>query len=124
MCEGSTAGRINRCDPGDVVARGTAVVVNPTAATDRHGLPGRAERRSVPERVETADPEGVDYGWVMQMTFVVTVTAGAVLVAALSAFVTLPTWGARASFAIRVGAVIWIVTAMGAYYYEKNIRAE
>jgi len=78
----------------------------------------------VPERVETADPEGVDYGWVMQMTFVVTVTAGSVLVAALSAFVTLPTWGARAGFAIRVGAAIWILTALAAYYYEKNVRAE
>lgn len=91
---------------------------------DRHGLPDRLERRTVPERVESTDPEGVDYGWVMQMTFVVTVTAGAVLVAALSAFVTLPTWGARASFAIRVGAVIWIVTALAAYYYENNVRAE
>lgn len=78
----------------------------------------------MPERVESTEPEGVDYGWVMQMTFVVTVTAGAALVAALSAFVTLPTWGARASFAIRVGAVIWIVTALAAYYYEKNVRAE
>ncbi|MFC7136856.1 DUF5822 domain-containing protein [Halobaculum litoreum] len=77
----------------------------------------------MPERVETTDPDGVDYGWVMQATFVVTVTLGSVLVAALSAFVVLPTWAARASFAIRVGAVIWIVTAVGAYYYEKNVRA-
>nr|WP_284033251.1 DUF5822 domain-containing protein [Halobaculum sp. DT31] len=59
----------------------------------------------------------------MQATFVVTVTLGSLLVAALSVFVTLPTWGARASFAIRVGAVIWILTALGAYYYEKNVRA-
>jgi hypothetical protein len=78
----------------------------------------------VPERVETTDPEGVDYGWVMQMTFVVTVTAGSVLVAVLSAFATLPTWGARAAFAVRVGAVVWIVTALAAYYYEKNVRAK
>ena len=78
----------------------------------------------MPERVETTDPDGVDYGWVMQATFVVTVTLGSALVAALSLFVTLPTWGARASFAIRVGAVIWIVTALGAYYYERTVRAE
>ncbi|WP_435063859.1 DUF5822 domain-containing protein [Halobaculum sp. EA56] len=77
----------------------------------------------MPERVETTDPEGVDYGWVMQATFVVTVTVGAALVAALSAFVALPTWEARAGFAVRVGAVVWIVTALGAYYYEKNVRA-
>ncbi|SHH35552.1 DUF5822 domain-containing protein [Halobaculum gomorrense] len=78
----------------------------------------------MPERVETTDPEGVDYGWVMQMTFVLTVTAGSALVASLSVFVTLPTWGARAGFAVRVGAVIWILTALAAYYYEKNVRAE
>ena len=78
----------------------------------------------MPERVETTDPEGVDYGWVMQMPCVATVTAGSVLVAVLSAFATLPTWGARAAFAVRVGAVIWIVTALAAYYYEKNVRAE
>ncbi|MXR42695.1 hypothetical protein GRX01_15280 [Halobaculum sp. WSA2] len=77
----------------------------------------------MPERVESADPEGVDYGWVMQITFVVTVTAGSILIAALSAFVTLPTWAARASFAIRVGAAVWIVTALAAYYYERNVRA-
>ncbi|UIO98588.1 DUF5822 domain-containing protein [Halobaculum sp. CBA1158] len=77
----------------------------------------------MPERVETTDPEGVDYGWVMQTTFVLTVTFGALVVAALSAFVTLPTWGARAGFAIRVGAVIWIVTAVAVFYYEKTVRA-
>ena len=76
----------------------------------------------MPEPVETTDPEGVDYGWVMQVTFAVTVTLGAGVVAALSAFVTLPTWGSRAEFAIRVGAAIWIVTALGAFYYEKRYR--
>ncbi|QZP37887.1 DUF5822 domain-containing protein [Halobaculum magnesiiphilum] len=120
----STADRINRCDPGDRRRPRASVGTPRVATTDRHGLPGRLEPRTVPERVESTDPDGVDYGWVMQMTFVVTVTAGAVLVAALSAFVTLPTWGARASFAIRVGAVIWIVTALAAYYYERNVRAE
>lgn len=77
----------------------------------------------MPEHVESTDPEGVDYGWVMQITFVVTVTAGAALIAALSAFVTLPTWAARAGFAIRVGAAVWIVTALAVYYYERNVRA-
>ena len=77
----------------------------------------------MPEPVETTDPEGVDYGWVMQVTFAVTVTVGAVVVAALSAFVSLPTWASRAGFAIRVGAGVWIVTALGAFYYEKRYRA-
>ena len=45
----------------------------------------------MPERVGSTDPEGVDYGWVMQTTFVVTIVAGAPAVAALSTIVPLPT---------------------------------
>lgn len=70
--------------------------------------------------VETSDPEGVDFGWVMQITFVVTILVGSPIVAALSLTTTLPTWGARASFAIRVGAVIWFITATGAYLYARR----
>ena len=57
----------------------------------------------MPERVETTDPDGVDYGWVMQTTFVLTIVIGAPVVAALSLFVTLPNWPTRAEFAVRVG---------------------
>jgi len=78
----------------------------------------------VPERVEQHDPEGVDYGWVMQVTFVVTILLGAPVVAAASLFVTLPTWGARAGFAIRVGAAVWIVVAVSTYLYARSRRAE
>jgi len=74
----------------------------------------------MPARVETTDPDGVDHGWVMQVTFVVTIVVGAPLVAVASAFVDLPTWGARASFAVRVGAVIWFVTAVGVYGYARR----
>jgi len=74
----------------------------------------------VPHRVERTDPDGVDFGWVMQVTFVATIVAGAPLVAALSTFVTLPTWGARAAFAIRVGALVWFVTALLAYAYARR----
>jgi len=73
----------------------------------------------VPQRVERTDPEGVDFGWVMQVTFVATVVVGAPLVAALSATATLPTWGARAAFAVRVGAFVWFVTAIFAYAYAR-----
>lgn len=73
----------------------------------------------MPERVETTDPEGVDYGWVMQTTFVTTILVGAPIVALLSTTVTLPTWGSRAEFAIRVGAVIWILTAITVFAYAK-----
>ena len=72
--------------------------------------------------VESVEVEGVDYGWVMQTTFVVTILVGAPLVAILSTFVTLDTWGARAAFAIRVGAPVWFLTAVVVALYAK--RAE
>ena len=31
----------------------------------------------MPDRVESTDPEGVDYGWVLQTTFVLTIVVGA-----------------------------------------------
>ena len=65
--------------------------------------------------VEQVEVEGVDYGWVMQTTFVVTILVGAPAVAVLSTFVTLDTWGARAAFAVRVGAPIWFLTAVAVY---------
>ncbi|WP_336037837.1 DUF5822 domain-containing protein [Halobacterium yunchengense] len=74
----------------------------------------------MPELQEETDPEGVDYGWVMQATFVLTVVVGAPVVTALSTFYALPTWEARASFAVRVGAVVWILTAFAAYAYERR----
>ena len=69
--------------------------------------------------VETTDPDGVDFGWVMQVTFVVTIIVGAPIVAGLSVLVELPSWGARVSFAIRVGAPIWFLTAVSVFVYAK-----
>jgi len=76
----------------------------------------------VPERVESHDPEGVDYGWVMQTTFVVTILLGAPLVGLLSLSTPLPTWEARATFAVRVGAVVWILVAVAVYLYASRRR--
>ncbi|EMA57051.1 DUF5822 domain-containing protein [Halorubrum lipolyticum] len=73
--------------------------------------------------VERAEYEGVDYGWVMQTTFVVTILVGAPVVAVLSAFVTLDSWGARAAFAVRVGAPIWFVTAVAVAIYARRTDA-
>ena len=73
--------------------------------------------------VERSEPEGVDYGWVMQVTFVSTILIGAPLVAFLSTNVALPTWESRVSFAIRVGAVVWLVTAVGVYLYARRTDA-
>ena len=78
----------------------------------------------MPDPVEQHDPEGVDYARVMQLTFVTTIILGAPIVALASFFVTLPTWGARASFAIRVGAMVWIVTAVGVYARERSRQSE
>jgi hypothetical protein len=72
--------------------------------------------------VEQTDPEGIDYGWVMQVTFVMTIVVGAPIVTILSTQTTLPTWGARASFAIRVGAVIWFLTAFVVYLYARRTQ--
>jgi len=78
----------------------------------------------MPARVERTDPDGIDYGRVMQLTFVATIVAGAPLVAALSLTVELTTWTERALFAVRVGAAVWIVTALGVYLYERRANAE
>ncbi|WP_255149393.1 DUF5822 domain-containing protein [Halorarius halobius] len=74
----------------------------------------------MPERVETTDPDGVDFTWVMQVTFVVTIVVGAPVVALASTLVTLSTWSAMASFAIRVGAVVWFCTAVGVYLVARR----
>lgn len=76
----------------------------------------------MPELVETTDPDGLDYAWVMQTTFVGTIVVGAPIIAVLSTTVTLPTWGSRASFAIRVGAVVWICTALAVYAYARHTQ--
>lgn len=73
--------------------------------------------------VERTNPEGVDYGWVMQVTFVTTILVGAPIVAALSTQATLPTWNARVEFAIRVGSVLWILTASAVFVYAKRTNA-
>jgi hypothetical protein len=73
--------------------------------------------------VERAEFEGIDYGWVMQTTFVLTIVVGAPVVAVLSAFVTLDSWGARAAFAVRVGAPIWFLTAVAVALYARRTDA-
>lgn len=78
----------------------------------------------MPTRVERTDPEGVDFGWVMQVTFVLGIVLGAPLVAVLSLLRELPTWEARVLFAVRVGALVWLVIAVGAYVYARWYRVD
>ncbi len=74
----------------------------------------------MPTPVRTTDPEGVDYGWVLQTTFVLTIVVGAPVVALLSLLVELPTWTQRANFAIRVGAVVWLCLGVAVYLYARS----
>ena len=74
----------------------------------------------MPTRVERHEPEGVDYAWVMQVTFVITILVGVPVVAFLGMGTPLPTWRARAAFAIRIGAVVWFVTAVGVFLYARR----
>ena len=70
--------------------------------------------------VEHTNPEGVDYGWVMQVTFVVTIVVGAPIVAGLSLTTTLSTWMERAMFAVRVGALVWFIVAVAVFLYARR----
>lgn len=98
------------------MSRGVWTKPNPT------GLVWVVEGRSVPDVTRT-DPEGVDYGWVMQVTFVLTVLIGAPVVGILSLVgPELASWEARAGFAIRVGALVWLVTAVLTYSYARMGR--
>ncbi|MFB6205540.1 MAG: DUF5822 domain-containing protein [Haloglomus sp.] len=74
----------------------------------------------MPERVDSTDPDGVDFGWVMQVTFVVTIVVGAPVVAVASTAVSLPTWATKAGFAVRIGALVWFVTAVLVYLYARR----
>jgi hypothetical protein len=78
-----------------------------------------AQLRAVTE--DDADPDaGVDYAWVMQTTFVVTIVVGVPVVVVLSLLLKLPDWGARVEFAVRVGALVWILTALSVFVYARR----
>lgn len=80
-------------------------------------------RQTVTPEVTRTDPEGIDYGWVMQVTFVVTIVVGAPVVALLSIPATLPTWTDRAQFAVGIGALIWFVVSILVYLYARRTQA-
>jgi len=56
----------------------------------------------------------------MQVTFIVTVAVGAPIVAALSLTRPLPTWNERVAFAVRVGALVWFLSAISVYLYARR----
>lgn len=82
-----------------------------------------SKRSFVPQEVTRTDPDGLDYGWVLQVTFVLTIVVGAPVVATLSLFADVPTWTDRAQFAVGVGSAVWFVTGIGVYLYARRYRA-
>lgn len=74
----------------------------------------------MPRAVERHDPEGIDYGWVMQVTFVLTIVVGAPVVALLSTGANLPTWADRLEFTVRVGSVVWIAIGLSTFLYARK----
>lgn len=73
----------------------------------------------MPERVASADPDGVDYTWVMQVTFVVALAVGVPVVVVASLGRDLPTWTDKALFAVRAGAVVWLFVGVAVYAYAR-----
>lgn len=82
------------------------------------------ERTDVSPEVTHTDPDGIDYGWVMQMTFIITILLGVPFIALLSISVSLPTWTDRATFVVQVGAPIWFLTAISVYFYARWVQSE
>lgn len=74
-----------------------------------------------------ADPKGhgggIDYRWVMETTFVLTVVVGAPLVGLSAVLLELPTWEARVAFAVPVAAGLWILMAALVYLYARRVGA-
>ena len=83
-------------------------------------MPERIDSGDVEDAAHGTPPDEVDYTRVMQLTFVTTILAGVPLVVVLSLFATLPTWTARAGFAVRVGALVWLVTGVGIFLRERR----
>lgn len=73
----------------------------------------------MPQRVDQYEPPGLDYTWILQVTFVLTILGGAPIIAILAIGSDLPTWAARAGFAIRYGAIIWLFTGLAVYAYAR-----
>lgn len=57
----------------------------------------------------------VDYGYVLEVTFVLTVLVGAPVIALASLFVELDSWTARVVFATTLAGALWFVFAVVIY---------
>jgi len=107
-------------DPDTATDEPESETDSPDTATDE---PEAETDDPDPGTDEEVDDTEVDFGWVMQLTFVATILLGVPVVAGLSAFVPLPTWESRVGFAVRVGALIWILVALSVYGYARLERS-
>lgn len=73
-----------------------------------------------PDAPRMGEAEGIDYGWVLQTTFVLTVVVGVPIVAVASLLVDLSDWSARAAFAGTLGGTIWLLTALATTVYARR----
>ena len=64
--------------------------------------------------------DAVDFGWVMEVTFVVTVLVGAPIVAIGSLLFDIGGWTDRLVYATTVAAAVWFVTAVVVYGYARR----
>ena len=64
--------------------------------------------------------DSVEFGWVMEVTFVVTVLVGTPLVIFSSLFVELDGWTARLVYATTIAAAVWFVTAIAVYLVARR----
>lgn len=62
----------------------------------------------------------VDYGWVMEVTFILTVLVGTPIVVVGSLWFDPSGWTGRIVYATTVGAAIWFATAVGVYVYARR----
>lgn len=75
---------------------------------------------TVTPEVTRTESEGIDFGWVMQVTFITSIFVGTPVVAILAIPATLPTWAERAQFAVGIGAAVWFVVGLSVYTYARR----
>lgn len=64
--------------------------------------------------------DAVDFGWVMEVTFILTVVIGTPIVVLGSLWFDIDGWTARVVYATTVAAALWFVTAIAVYVYART----
>lgn len=64
--------------------------------------------------------ESVDYRWVMEMTFILTVVIGTPIIALGGLLVEFDGWTGRVVYATTIAALVWFLTAISVYLYARG----